>query len=359
MQYNATIHTLTITPTIHGTVPTGSDATAWIKNAYSADHPCVNQLNKPRQINEPRVTINPHKLNRNADGKFIFDYMGMEEYRQTMRRICNDLGADGYIIRRIDLCLDTDSAYADTEKFIRLIMLMLSEEHGLMNRYASIDPLTMKPKSTTMKNGSKPHLATMEIEHYNRALVDQSNWAEPHVINRFELRLMGAQAGTNSDEESIVGKWLEYLAALQARSTASLEQKLNDGLMREWEHYAAMMTASNEANPKTIFNYFIRGHAESVFTRSQLKDLFRRFGSKRPEIDAQNLLQRSGSLFMLFKPKDIRAGIQPLLDALNRFKNAKTLSSNLIEENADAKTGKWACFSNETGTEAPAFTLPF
>jgi len=313
MKYKATVHTLEINPLLPETVSSGK----WIRAVFDQDRDYVSSIRPRGKKSEPRLVINPHKADEPTNGLYHFEYDGLTRHKEIMQRICKELNMNEYIIRRFDVCLDTDQPYEQTEKITRLIMLLLGENIGADNRYASYDPLTLESKTTRIQNGDKK-TRTLEMEHYNRAVIDQTKW-DTTIINRFELRAMGARAGKNHDERSIVQGWIDRLQSIDPADIRGLESTLNSGIYAGWEAYAK---ESGKQTSKADFNAYLRFNADHIYSRAQLKDLFTLYGKDDPEKAVQHIVskERSGNRFeKLYTEREIRAAIKSMIDALTEF----------------------------------------
>lgn len=318
-KYKATIHTLTIEPTPKTPVGLSTDRyqehiRQW---ARELDH------HKPswcrsvkRDNNDPvRLTINPHRLNESGSGKYLFEHIPLSEYHKRMETICTEGQIEpDYIIRRVDICLDTDHPYTDTQKLTRLILLMLAQDNGLDNRYMSIDPLTLEPKAITLANGKKKN-KTLEIEHYNRALIDQTDSENEPIRNRIEFRTMGRQAGADRTEESIGKGWFERLRALQQADITTITDTLNTYIMNGWKLYKVTHGKDNTY----AFHGYLRTVEPHIYTQQQAAALFGMYGHERPSKALNNFMSKNGEPLILFNRADILIEIVEMMDALNRF----------------------------------------
>lgn len=318
MNYRTTIHTLEIEPILK---PEYADRPGkWIQEAYQINHPCVTSLWLNRHDSTPRAIINPHRLHITPEGKYIFTYGGLQEHQQDMEAICQELGIDGYIIHRLDVCLDTDVPYAETQKLTRLIALLLGDQIGMENRYISIDPVTFEPKTLRLDNAGRSDngnkiYATRQIEHYNRELIDQTSYTGEPIINRFELRAMGAAAGKTHTEGDIVAGWIEQLDSLSERRMEKLCHSLNERIIEACGRYTGFVGK----NTPTEINSFIKANADHIYTRQQLVSLLDMMGMNDPKHYAANLITRSGKLFSRYKWKQIQAEIDSMKTALISF----------------------------------------
>lgn len=311
--YKATVHTLEIEPHL----PEGMKPEEWRRQVYEVNHPCVDRTEKVR--NSYCMIVNPHKLYQGDDGRFTFDYRSLDTILQDMESIGNDLGMTGFTLKRADICLDTTAPYTQTRKLTRLIMLMLADAYDLPNRYESRDPLTLEVKSAVMMNGKK-YNSSLEIEHYNRALLDQESWTNAPVVNRFELRAMREQATGIMEAAQ---NWQKRLAGLTAEHLKHVTDGMTNSLFALWEDYASRLKRPTS----THWNHFLATHAESICTRDQLLRLCQRYDASVCEAPAtsdrriDNLMMKArfGNCFELFTFKDVQAVIEQMRNALTDF----------------------------------------
>lgn len=265
-----------------------------------------------------RFKLNPHRMATDANGEPIkhFEYVPLEEMHRRIAQIGHDLGIDtGECLSRVDICLDTETPYRENEKMIRLITSLVAVRQGFQNRYASIDPIDLTPKTTRMQNRPKKKDCTLELEHYNRSLLDQSDW-NYKVGNRYELRMYGQQMRYISTLAEIPQKWSSWFTDC-VRASDELYRQLNRGLL---EKYAA---TTRDGNTTTQFNSFVTFNQDYIYTRKQLKMLFEmyaeKFGLTNPRKATENYLARHKTELTLYTAADIETEIQAIVDALNNF----------------------------------------
>ena len=316
--YRATIHTLTIQPYLKQIY--AENPGKWWKGIYADDLPYINNRYYAKDSTQ-RITLNTHRLHTNADGtKYIFTYQGLPEHLADMQQICNEMDMNGYIIRRLDVCLDADIPYIQTQKRTRLIALMLGEDFEGNNRYISIDPITLEPKTIRIdnegrdKNGKKVY-ASQQVEHYNRALKDQTDYENKPIINRFELRSMGNYAGERYNETDIVKRWIERLTNLSRSDMDSLCHKINEQLAEAYRGYEKRTGGA----ASTKINSFLKMHADHIYTRMQMIELLSMLGKTRPRDCAYDLTAQTKGLFDLYSWAEIQAEIDSMKAALMDF----------------------------------------
>lgn len=315
MNYSATIHTMEIEPVLR--YP--DEVRSWISKAYDANCPCISQLYPGRYGSMPRAIINPHRLHETPDGKYSFIYMGLREHLENMQTVCEQLDMEGYIIRRLDVCLDTDAPYAETQKMTRLIALLLGVRFGAENRYISADPITLEPKTLRLDNAGtcsdgRHREWTLQVEHYNRALVNQIRYTGEPIRNRFELRAKGTQAGYRSSEHSIVTGWIERLDALSGDDISDLGQRLNEVLTEDCGRFTALVGSTG-----TNINAYVRMHLSDIYTRKQMVSLFDMLGFHDPEQHTKDFIKHFGATFERFRNRQIFDEISSMKAALMGF----------------------------------------
>lgn len=256
------------------------------------------------KISRDGVVINPHKLHV-ADNKYYFAYRTLEQYEQDMRQACQILGISGYNLRRMDICLDVDKPYQQTQKITGLIMLALSEQLNLTNRYASVDPLTLTPKARTMMDGVGAGWKNA-VEHYNRALKDQSAYGNEPVVNRLELRVQHCRGRTSATD--VAQRWYERLGAAKSADYEGIEVKLNDVLQSRYEAMGACGANS--------LNQFILNNGGYFYSRRQIENFFSRFDNTNR---TKNFMSNYGRYVQLYRPAAVRAEVDQMRIALDRM----------------------------------------
>lgn len=316
MDYKATIHTLEIA------VDTKDLEPSFLGCAKEKVY-----VNAVRYLKRNRcsLAINPHKFTcRNSDNEFHFEYCTLEKYRETMERLEKDLGItkDIYSVRRLDVCIDTRSNYEESEKLLRLIVLMLAVEIGADNRYLSVDPFTQAIKTIRISRNISNN-GELQIEHYDRSQIDQIKW-DYYVMNRLELRAKGIEAGKKRTEEMIIDRWEKRLQGiLEPSILLCAENETNNGLYSMWLRDFKFVDTLTKRQTKNIFNRFILSNLNHVFTEEQLLDLFCRFGEdiKTAKKSVSNLKSRNKSVLdgQLFSFSEIQSEVNSICAALDLF----------------------------------------
>ncbi len=183
-----------------------------------------------------QIQINPHKAQTAENGKYQPLFGDGKTVMQVIDRASQEMewSAD-WRFSRIDYAFDIGAPFAQTAGLTRLLVLMLASHLRLGNDYMTIDPMTGEEKSTSARTASRNAPGRYEIEHYNRALIDQSRYAA-RSINRLELRMMGKSIGDNRNAYGSVERWFSIMdRALTRENYAALEGKLANMLFSTWK----------------------------------------------------------------------------------------------------------------------------
>lgn len=320
MDYKSTIHTLEITVGTQGLEP------GFLSRARGKDY--IREA-KHSGANEYSLVINPHKYRgKDADGKYHFEYHGLQRHNEIMKHIASELHFKDYGIKRIDLCFDTDLDYEANEKLLRYITLMLAGEIGADNRYFSVDPLTQEVKTIRVSrligyNGTT-YNGELQVEHYDRSKIAQDNW-DAFVMNRFELRCGGTEAGRHHAEGQIIERWKGRLQAIAKPSAAvTVEDEVNRGLYDVWvRKFKNKLTGADVRKLKGRFNGYLLNNLDQIFSRRQLINLFCLFGedAKAATHSADNIKMNNRGMFFnqLFKASAVKNEIESMCRAIDIF----------------------------------------
>lgn len=317
--YNTTIHTMEIRAKTEQNYPdfmarcNALDYTSEIRR-------CGNGLYSLR--------VNPHKINGvDTKGLYRLCYLSLNEHKSLLDRIQTDLGADSLTVTRLDLCCDPQIDYAPTEKLLRFLVLMLANQIEAYNRYMSIDPLTLEIKTIRVEakkgHNGKNYNGELQIEHYNRALLDQSSW-DYTVLNRLELRASGTEAGENYSIEEIVERWISRLQAVtepveMSQRMETVERALNHALIEQWQQLSYQM----ETPTGKAFNDFVFFNLNHIFTRRQMINLFILYGDTEQQAEnrAKNIRRDRRRAFkgQLFTKKQLSEEVESLIQSIDYF----------------------------------------
>ena len=218
-----------------------------------------------------KIEINPHKAERHT-------VEGVEKYKclygtntgveAVLKRAIDELGLKEPYLSRVDVCFNLGAPYEETDKLTRLLLLLLAQSEGLQNRYTSIDPLTNERKSISVRTRHKPNSPfQIQIEHYNRSQINQDEY-DTVIINRLEMRLIGAVIGMIKSFSSAVESCKQMLdRAVTRHILGDVETRLTDGLIKFYHAEKAITGVSK-------IGVFARTNADQIYTRKQLVRLF-------------------------------------------------------------------------------------
>lgn len=311
--YSATIHTATLEPVL----PEGQTENAWMQDMRNRFKdgalPYLSRIYRDSADGSPRVKVNLYKRHTDSEGNFVFEYWPLSRFLGELEMIAHDLGAEGFIIRRLDIAIDAPVPYERTAKIIRLILLALADSHALNNRYMSTDPMTGTMKALRVDNGGNKF--TLQVEHYNRATVDQSGWNRA-VMNRLELRTAKEQAGQNHDARQIALNWLERFGALPDKLRPVIDaQSLS--LLDDWSEFSK---ACGKETANAI-NAFIIQNERRFYTREQVRDFLGAVmdAGKNSDKSFNNFLHRWGGLLELYTLDEYEHELLAITEALSDF----------------------------------------
>lgn len=369
-EYKATVHTLEIQPIM--SAKWAGKEYDWWKKVFERNFDFINDKCTIRGKNykEIRLKINPHKLHKGESGLWVFDYRSADEIESDMEKICSLMEVEDYVIKRLDIAFDSKRSYTTNEKIIRLIQLMIDDRWKKHNRYTSIDPLTLEPKTTAMYNNVK-YRSTLQTEHYNRAIFEQNEWENAPIVNRFEVRalrhmlkrekkkgdkevegLIEDDEEVEDDEEiedndwvegdktegdktedmkklakvrvvDVARRWMKEFNKLGRKEFDDVVEQLTEAVYSQWTDYVKR-SGAGAGSISNMRNNFYSVKSEYIFTRAQLVTLYEWDGEERKgqaSNAVENLLKRKcrGNLFELFSWKEIQAEIDSLRDALAIF----------------------------------------
>lgn len=253
--------------------------------------------------------INFHKLpqDKNDSGKWAWDYWGLSDFNSRYKEWQAKLNPTG--LARLDIALDRDCPYTETEKQTRYALLCFAEVWGdKSRRYRSDDPYTLIPLTVRIANGDNNH-RTLEVESYNRDNKPQKE-STYRVINRLELRAMGT-AVKDKDAATIARDWIERWNALDTKATAQkLEAHVNAAIIADIKRHPA----ANQSGKHLVAA--AQAHERDIYTRRQLLALADALG-----INGKNIAdkQRAGGAFNLLEKNALNNERAAIVEALEEF----------------------------------------
>lgn len=243
---------------------------------------------------------------------------------------CKYVASSNYVYypyKRFDIKLDVKQSYKQTCKLTKLILLMLADELQISNRFVSYDPLTLTQKTTTFMNETKER-TTLAFLHHNCTRHDSTGWTNDPLYNRIELRVMREQAGKKHTPEDIVNNWMDRFERLTENHLQRVTDTINKGIFDRWMDYEI----PSERLGTSLWNVFLFGQADHLYTRKQLQALFdlnQEVNGWMPGGTAgvRNFLdkKRFGSMIELYTFKDVQTEIDFMLDALKSMDEIKVV----------------------------------
>lgn len=214
--------------------------------------------------------LNPDKaMNTN-----IYDY---STYNGAVEYMINTLELVNPVKTRIDFRIDSfDDNYNDLLKLNKLLILLISEQYKVNNRYESRDPLTLQELTIRVQN------ERIEVENYNKAIEEPDG----DVKSRLEFRSKKLYDDTAEavKEKREFSLWCERLdKSVTAENFERLQKKLTKVLVDEYKRVAQ--------NGVTV-NQFLYKYENSIFTSRQMTEIYRHLGYKDPEQQAKKYKSR-------------------------------------------------------------------
>lgn len=312
MAANSTVHTVEVS----GVCDAFDNGFTWT----AALTRCLSNVHKvygTEDANRIKAVINPHKIELTDNGQFVFNYLDADQIESTIAQVCAEMQMQDATLSRVDICVDFNTEYQTNEKLLRFILVLMGCKYGFDNRMQTTDFVTQESKCTRASNGTSKN-KTLEVEHYNRALLDQTNWDNAPVINRLEFRAMRAQTRGKTLRE-IAQEWIKRLEKTKVKTRADLarvEDFMNGWLWADWLTFADKCGSDNAH----IWAKYLCSKAEFIYTHRQLVKLYGRYcGEDKAQDLAKHFKYRHGKLFTVFSPADINAQIDDIINAIQNF----------------------------------------
>ena len=228
------------------------------------------KISKNPKTDKYYTKLNPDKAN---NGLQIYNY---DTYSKVCDMMIDQLGLVNPIKTRIDFRFDSfdNNTYENLLKLNKVIILLLSQECKMGNRYQSIDPLTLD--SLTIRAQS----TDFEAENYNKAIQEPNG----DVKSRLELRskkLNNSNTAEHNKEIIALNKWLDKLdKAVTKYNFNKLQDLINVSILNKYQI---------EKDIKGFkLSSFIYKYQDSIFTSRQMANLYESMGSKNPKQQAKN-----------------------------------------------------------------------
>ena len=227
-------------------------------------------LTKDVDVSEYYYKLNPDKaMNTN-----IYDY---GTYSGAVNFMFNSLELTNPIKSRIDFRIDSfDDNYNDLLKLNKLLILLISEQYKVNNRYESRDPLTLQELTIRVQN------ERIEVENYNKAIEEPDGDVKSRL--EFRSKKLYDETAEAVKEEREFRKWCDRLdKSVTAENFERLQKKLTNILVNEY-----MKVAENGVT----VSQFLYKYENSIFTSRQLTELYKQLGYKDPEQQAKKYKRR-------------------------------------------------------------------
>lgn len=244
--------------------------------------------------------LNPDK----ADNSLIYKNT---DFERVLSFMIVEMSLETPTLTRVDFRIDSfDDNYTQLLKLNRLIIMIVSQEYTMKNRYFSEDFLTLDELTVRAQNHR------LELENYNKALEEPNG----KVKNRLELRsknLDGVEL-TAEKKDLIYNEWLKWTVRLKVKVTKPNFEKIqNTANFFLLERY----NRDKQAGKSFTLNEFLYKYSCNIFTRKQLVKFAEAVGIKDPEHFAGNYKKRKK--LECFSFKDLELYVQKIVQSGNLF----------------------------------------
>lgn len=246
--------------------------------------------------NKMKYVVNPDKANGN---RTITSY---SEYQKVFEMMIEKMELTNPSISRIDYRFDRYSGnYKDSLKLNTALLLLLSQEYKVRNKYSSKDLLTAEDLTIRIQN------KYFESEYYNKRIESPNESIE----SRLELRTKCLADG--ADEVNELDLWFARIDKAVTRTKyRELLETINYHLILEYK-------SEKESNPSIKPNEFLYEHRSRIFSRNQLKEFYSKLGYGNPNEAAKKFISRRNVETVSYK--EIQDYINVLIIASETFKN--------------------------------------
>lgn len=235
--------------------------------------------------------INTHKWR----DELTFSY---RRFLSDMFEIEQSMNIKDCSLSRVDFAFNfLEDNYNELHKLNKCLCLLIGLSHNLMNRYESIDPLTLDKLTVRVQS------QYLECENYNKSI--QSNHWSP-IPNRLELRSK-AILKANKDIPALANDWCKRLDNAVS-NYKPLQTLCNEVLIKKWH-------AEKGEAVKTL-SEFLRKYQYNVFNADQLEEFFCSIG-KKPKASAKSFKRNNSIEF--FDENDLRCYVEILKEAVENY----------------------------------------
>ena len=219
--------------------------------------------------NRYQYVLNPDKCNGNRT------ILTVSEYYQVYDTMIEKMQLNRPNLSRVDFRFDRyEGEYTDHLKLNTALLLLLAQEYKCRNRYESTDLLTGEELTIRLQN------KYFEAEYYNK------NQQSPNegISSRLELRSKCLADG--SDEVEELEFWfIRIEKAVTGSKYKDLLKTINQYLLLRYEN-------EKRTDPTIKPNEFLFEHRARIFSRSQLAELYAKFGYSNPDEAAKKFITR-------------------------------------------------------------------
>ena len=256
-------------------------------------------IRKDTKTGKVYYKLNPDKANDNLQ---IYHY-------GTYNKVCDNMIYQMELINpvktRIDFRFDSfdNDTYQGLLKLNKVIILLLSQEYKMGNRYVSYDPLSLEDLTIRVQSD------TLEAENYNKALQEPDG----DVNSRLELRskrLYNSTTDEQGKESTELNKWLDRLdKAVTKDNFYRLQDMINVSLLDKY---------NTEKDTKGFkISAFIYKYQDSIFSSRQMTNFFASVGSANPQQQAKNYKTRNKIEYFSFN--DLQFYVEKIKQAGTAF----------------------------------------
>lgn len=173
------------------------------------------KVDTDKELKKYSYKVNPDKANK----ELIYN---ADDYFRTLAYITETMQIVDPIKTRIDFRFDSFADdYNEFLKLNKLLLLLLSEEYKIENRYESTDFLTLDKLTIRIQN------QYLEVENYNKKIQEPNGI----VCNRLELRSKKLYDCSNEAEKEY-DNFYSWVERLNKSATKANFEKVTDGLNR-------------------------------------------------------------------------------------------------------------------------------
>lgn len=219
-------------------------------------------------------------------------------FQSDMFEIEQSMNIKDCSLSRVDFAFNfLEDNYNELHKLNKCLCLLIGLSHNLMNRYESIDPLTLDKLTVRVQS------QYLECENYNKSI--QSNHWSP-IPNRLEVRSKAIRK-TKKDILALAMDWCKRLDN-SVKNYVRLQNRCNEVLIKKW----------NEENRNAVksISEFLRKYQCNIFCTDQLEKFYSLLG-KDPKGSVKNFKRYNDIDFI--REEDLLCYIEILKEAVSKY----------------------------------------